>query len=97
MEYKLGNSSLLREIGITNTLVCPKCNNEVKLTVFRNRDKHIDEKAKIPYLKFNKVYCAVCPNCAGIFSVINEHGKAFEKGDKDAVSNFILGNLEEFK
>lgn len=95
MDYKLGNSKILNTLGETQSLTCPKCSKEVKLSVYSNLD--VRAISKLPLIKSEKVYMLVCPNCASVFGVDESNGKTFEKGTQFAIMQGDLKELKEYK
>ena len=95
MEYRIGKDKRISDIGQTDTLVCPKCKNKVKFSVFSNKDLNL--LTKLPLLKIQDVFFLVCPECAGVFGVNNSKGKEFKKGEPLAIGNYDLTELEQFK
>lgn len=93
MEYKkLGNSKKLFNAGTTTKITCPKCNEKVEMSVFKNRDTRLT--AKIPLIDSKNVYLVVCPSCASMFGVSNDNAKQLEKGEKLAIGDFDLKELD---
>lgn len=93
MEYKkLGNSKKLINAGTTNKITCPKCNNKGEMSVFKNRDTRL--VAKMPLVNTEFIYMIVCPKCASMFTVDNSKGKTLEKGEKLAIGDFDLKELD---
>ena len=88
MKYKFGNSKKVIEIGSTNALTCPECGKKVELSIFSNFEGRL--KADFPFLDTGNVYILVCPECASIFTVDEEKGKLFKKGEKLAIGDFDL-------
>ena len=95
MEYRLGNSKKIHSQGETAPLVCPHCQNSVNMAVFTNSDSRLI--AELPLIKTGKVYFLVCPSCSSVFGVDEAKGKTFKKGEKLAIGNFDLKELQEFR
>ncbi len=95
MEYRLGNSKIIKSRGETLKLTCPKCSKEVEFGVFSNFERRF--APKITLFDCNTVYFLVCPNCASIFTVDEAKGDSFKKGQKLSIGNFDLKTLKEFK
>ncbi len=94
MEYKkLGNAKRLFSVGETVELVCPKCNEKVNMSIFKNRDSRLNANAPL-LLESKNVYMLVCPNCASIFGVDNKKGDNFAKGEKLSIGNFDIKELD---
>ena len=53
------------DLGETNSLVCPQCQNEGPLRLFRNED----DSALNMLLKKEPEGFAVCPHCSAVFSL----------------------------
>ena len=94
MEYRLGNSDKVYDHGETVKIECPKCGNTVNFSVFTNFDMRL--AVKFPPVAMKNVYFLVCPRCAGAFTVDGEKGKTFKKGEKLAIGNYDLKELEKF-
>lgn len=78
MEYRIGNSKKIFEKGQTLKIKCPKCNNDVKFSIFTNLDTQL--VTKLPVVKLKNVYFLICPECASAFTVDSKIGKEFVKG-----------------
>lgn len=91
MEYRLGNSKHIVELGKTDAITCPNCKLPVSFPIYKNGEFRI-----IP-LVAKSVYFTVCPECKVIFSLPRENGNAFEKGKKNSVKTIDFDQLEEFK
>lgn len=94
MEYRLGNSLKIKEIGQTTLLTCPKCNSKVNLSVFSNFNARL--VAQFPLFKTENVYFLVCPSCSSVFGVNEEKGINFKSGEPLAIGNYDLKELKEF-
>ena len=94
MRYRLGNNKNIEEQGETLPLDCPKCNKKVSLSVYSN--KGFDLIPEFPIIKNKTVFFLVCPECASVFGVDEALGKSFKKGEKLAIGNFDLKELEAF-
>lgn len=94
MDYRLGNSKDINFIGETELLTCPKCEKKVLMSVFSNGETRLT--ATLPFFKTGNVYFLVCPACSGVFGVEESSGKVFKKGEKLAIGNFDLKELEGF-
>lgn len=93
MEYKkLGNSPKLKSAGETTEITCPKCNNKVNMSVYKNFDVRL--KAEFPLVDAKNVYMLVCPSCASIYGVDHAKAVTFDKGEKLAIGNFDLKELK---
>lgn len=95
MEYRLGTSLRIKEKGETVELQCPHCNKKVKFGVFSNMDTHLI--SEFPLIDSTRIYFLVCPKCASIYTVDENKGDEFTKGEKLAIGNFDLKTLKEFK
>lgn len=95
MEYRIGKDKRISDRGQTEMLVCPKCKNNVKFSVFSNKDLNL--LAKLPLVKIQDVFFLVCPECAGVFGVDNAKGKEFKNGEPLAIGNYDLKELTQFK
>jgi len=94
MEYRLGNSKKLYSTGETEVITCPNCDKKVKMSVFQNFEFRL--KADFPLFDTGNVFCLVCPECAAVFGVNEAQAKVFKKGEKLAIGNFDLKELERF-
>ena len=94
MEYRLGTAKKIKEIGQTEPLSCPKCQETVMLPVFTNGKT--DFVAEFPIVKSGKVYFTVCPRCCAAFGIATRAGKTFSKGEPLAIGNFDFIDLKEF-
>lgn len=94
MDYKLGNSKYIKELGETEEICCPKCNNKTKLSVFSNFEARAI--AKLPLVKTGNVYFLVCPKCSAIYGVDESNGKTFQKGSEFAIMQGDLKELKEY-
>lgn len=92
MEYRLGNNKKIKAYGETQELTCPKCQNDVKLSVFSNNDTRLT--SELPLFKSEDIYFLVCPKCNAIYNVDNSNGKAFKKGTEFSI---MQGDLKELK
>lgn len=79
MEYKLGNSRIIKDKGNTSVITCPKCSQEVKLGVFSNFERRLAIKPSL--LDLNTVFFLVCPNCAALYTVDESLGEKFANGE----------------
>lgn len=95
MNYKLGNSKYINSQGETEELTCPKCSQIVNFSVFTNFEARIIPK--LPLVKAGSVFFLVCPNCSSIFTVKQEVGNVFAKGEKLAIGNYDLKELDKFE
>ena len=95
MEYRFGNSLKVKEQGLTSALSCPVCNKEVEMSVFSNADGRLD--SNFPFYKSKNVYILVCPECSSVFTVDEEKGRVFKKGEKLAIGNYDLKEPEKFE
>ena len=95
MEYRLGNFRKIKSSGETVELTCPKCNKKVNMSLYSNGE--IKLKAELPFVSTGSVYFLICPSCAGIFGVDESRAKTFDKGDKLAIGNFDLKELDKFE
>ena len=95
MEYRLGTRLRIKEKGETVELQCPHCNKKVKFGVFSNMDTHLIPE--FPLIDSTRIYFLVCPKCASIYTVDENKGDEFTKGEKLAIGNFDLKTLKEFK
>ena len=95
MEYRLGNSLRVKSRGETLETICPNCKKTVKFGVFSNFERRL--AAKITLLDCNTVYFLVCPQCASVFTVDEEIGDDFKKGNKFAITDTDLLKLKKFK
>lgn len=91
MEYRLGNSKHILELGDTKPVTCPNCDLPVKFPIYKN------VKLSIIPLSADFVYFTVCPECKKLFSLPHKNGSAFEKGDEHSVITNELETLKEFK
>ncbi len=94
MNYRLGNSKDIDFIGETELITCPKCGSKVLMSVFSNAETRF--KAQLPFVTSGKVYFLVCPACSSVFGVEESTGNVFKKGEKLAIGNFDLKELEGF-
>lgn len=95
MEYRLGTSLRIKEKGETVELQCPHCNKKVKFGVFSNMDTRLI--SEFPLIDSTRIYFLVCPKCASIYTVDENKGDEFTKGEKLAIGNFDLKTLKKFK
>lgn len=95
MEYKLGNSKIIKSRGESFELVCPHCNKKTNFGVFSNYERRLI--AKMPLVDCNTVYFLICPQCSAIYTVDREIGDKFRKNDKAVLSPDLLKPLEEYK
>lgn len=95
MTYRLGNFKRIKELGKTVSLTCPNCNKEVEFSVFTNGK--LELIPKFPLVKGESVYFLVCPNCSAVYGVRESAGKTFREGEKLAIGNYDLKELEPFK
>lgn len=91
MEYRIGNSKHIDEIGETKPVICPACEQPVHFSIYRNRNLGILPETA------NPVFFTVCPECKSLFSLPHQNGKAFEKGDDTSVRTVDLRSLKDFK
>lgn len=92
MDYKLGNSKYIKALGVTQKIKCPKCENEVQLSVFSNFEARAIPK--LPLVKTGNVYFLVCPKCSALYGVDENNGKTFKQGCEFAI---LQGDLKELK
>lgn len=76
-------------------LTCPNCDKKVQFGVFSNFERRL--APKITLLDCKTVYFLVCPECASVFTVDEEKGKSFKKGQKSSIGSLDLKPLQEFK
>ena len=95
MEYKIGNYKRIKTTGETEKLTCPKCDKKVNFSVYSNGEFRL--KADFPFYKNGNVFFMVCPECASVFGVDENKGKNLKKGEKLAIGNFDLKELEKFE
>ncbi|MBR3149588.1 MAG: hypothetical protein IKF64_05395 [Eubacterium sp.] len=95
MEYRLGNYKKIKSSGDTVELICPKCNEKVNMGVFSNGETRLT--SELPFFTNGEVYFLVCPSCANVFGVDETKGKTFKKGEKLAIGNFDLKELDKFE
>ncbi|MCM1114757.1 MAG: hypothetical protein NC397_04590 [Clostridium sp.] len=95
MEYRLGNSIKVKSRGETLELTCPCCKKKSQFGVFSNFERRL--AAKITLLDLSTVYFLVCPECASVFTVDQENGEKFRKGDLTAIIEEDLKELTQFK
>lgn len=94
MDYKLGNSKYIKALGETQEICCPKCKNNVKLSVFSNFEARAIPK--LPLVKTGNIYFLVCPSCSAIYGVDSNNAKAFKNGTEYAILQGDLKELEEY-
>ncbi len=95
MEYRLGNYRRIKANGITVTLVCPKCSAKTEMSLFSNKKTALT--ADMPFLKNENIYFLVCPACAAVFGVDEAKGDLLKKGEKLAIGNYDLKELNRFE
>lgn len=95
MEYRLGTDVNIYDLGETLELTCPNCNEKVRFGVYSNIERRA--AVKFPPVNITLVHFLVCPKCASIFTVDEQKGKNFAKGEKLSIGNFDLKTLKEFK
>jgi uncharacterized protein YbaR (Trm112 family) len=95
MNYKFGNSNKIYEQGSTAPLTCPKCNKKVEFAVLSNFEGRL--KGEFPFFDSSNVYILVCPECSSLFTVDEEKGKQFKKGEKLAIGNFDLKEPKKYE
>ncbi len=83
MNYKLGNSARIVDMGVTQEQTCPKCKENAVFPVYKNGK--LELVAEAPFLNSSPVYFTFCPQCKQSFVIPYEMGKAYEKGDHWAV------------
>ena len=94
MEYRLGTSKTIKEIGTTEPLVCPHCGEKAALPVYVNgKTEFVPE---FPVIKPGKVYFTVCPHCAAVLEIETRSGQTFAKGEPLAIGNFDFKELKDF-
>lgn len=94
MEYRIGNAKKIKELGTTELLTCPACNQKAEMPVYANGKTELI--AELPLIKSGKVYFTVCPHCAAAYAIETRAGKTFAKGEPLAIGNFDLKPLEAF-
>jgi DNA-directed RNA polymerase subunit RPC12/RpoP len=94
MEYRLGNSKEINEIGNTSPLVCPKCNKKSSFMLLSNGETRLS--ADFPFVSSGTVYFLVCPECSSVFGIDEDKGDLFKK-DKLVVGNFDFKELKPFE
>lgn len=94
MKYRLGTGLKIKDKGETVSLVCPKCENRVKFSVFSNIENRLN--SNFPFIDTKNVYFLVCPKCASVYTVDEIKGKTFETGEKLSIGNFDFKTLKEF-
>ena len=95
MEYRFGNSKKIKEQGFTDELICPNCGKKVEMSVFSNFEGRLD--ASFPFIKTGNVFILVCPECTSIYTVDEDKGKLFNKGEKLAIGVFDLKEPEKYE
>lgn len=95
MKYRFGNSAKINDQGLTSELTCPDCGKKVEMTVFTNSEGRLD--SVFPFFKTGNIYILVCPNCASVYTVDEDKGKVFKKGEKLAIGDFDLKEPEKFE
>lgn len=83
MNYKLGNSRRVADLGLTQEQSCPKCREVSAFPVYKNLNFEL--MAKPPFFDDAPVYFTFCPNCMQSFVIPHQMGHAYEKGDEWAV------------
>ncbi len=94
MEYRLGNSIRIEDVGQSTELTCPKCNRKVKLSIFSNFNARLT--AEFPLLKTENIYFLVCPECSALFGINEEKGINYTKGEPLSIGNYDLKELKKF-
>ncbi len=95
MEYRLGNSMKIYQQGETIPIVCPKCQNNVKFSVFSNIETRL--AVKFPPVEIGYVYFLICPECSSVFGINESIGDTFIKGEELAIGNYDLKELKKFE
>ena len=95
MEYRLGNSKWIKNIGDTVEITCPDCSQKGKFGVFTNADTRL--AAHFPLFTNKDVYFLICPKCATVYTVDESKGKTFKDGEPLSIGDFDLKKLKEFK
>ena len=72
------------DLGKSNELICPKCNELTKLQMFANFD--LDNYFAQLFDKDEDFNFAVCPLCAGVFKISN----TYVPGTQDLRSYHLL-------
>lgn len=95
MEYRLGNSLRIKERGETLETICPNCKKVVKFGMFSNLERRLVPNIKL--VNCSTIFFLVCPECAGIFTVDEQKGDDFKKGNKFAITDTDLMPLKPFR
>lgn len=77
MAIKTFNRAFSKDNGSTNKVKCPNCAQEVEMRLFENID--VSPLAYILGKDASEDF-AVCPNCAGIFSVCENYIREYKNG-----------------
>ncbi len=66
-----------KDEGFSDFVVCPKCEKYIAMRLF-----YLDDKSKVSLLKGENTsqLIAVCPCCAGVFSVSDHYCEEKKKG-----------------
>lgn len=83
MNYKLGNSKRVLELGETQEQLCPACDKSTVFPVYKNGN--LELIGEVPFIDTEFVYFTVCQQCKKCFCIQHQQGIAFEKGDKWAI------------
>lgn len=95
MNYKLGNSKYLKDLGITQEQTCPICKETVSFPVYKN--PNFEVTASFPFFDDDAVYFTLCPSCKQNFRIPHALGSAYEKGDKWAVRSCRFEDPKPYK
>lgn len=94
MEYRLGNYKTIKFVGETVDIECPKCKSTVNMQIYSNGEFKLT--GKLPFFDAGKVYFLVCPHCSALYGIDEQKGRNFSNGEKLAVGNYDLKELNEF-
>lgn len=74
-------STIMREEGVTELLVCPQCNQKVNMKILKSIDRL--SIAGFTLVKFKYEYFTLCPKCYSSFNVDSKAAKLAESHTKD--------------
>lgn len=95
MEYKLGNSTVIKSRGKTARLLCPNCAKESEFGVFSNYDCRLTFKSSL--FDCSTVYFSICPNCASMYALDESTGELFKNGETAAITANDLKPMKDYK
>lgn len=95
MNYKLGNTKRVSDLGVTQEQPCPKCSENAMFPVFKNLNLEI--MAKAPFFDDASVYFTFCPHCKQSFVIPHAKGSAFEDGDDWAVRSYEFSEPASYR